>query len=291
MKVLVTGGLGYVGRNLVERLLSEHKDVVVVDNLSNSGMYNKVESAKYKLIHTKDLREEDFDNVDIVYHLAEYSRIAPSFEEIDKVFDLNILGSFHVLELCRKKQVPLVYAASSTRLCEEGENHSPYSFFKSTIAKLVKNYGKWYGLNYSICYFFNVYGNHSTLPKSKWNNVVSLFEKNSIHGKPLTICGDGLQERDFTHVNDIVEGLILAGNKLENEEYQFGTGEKFTIRELANMFGGEVEYVEARPGDRKTSIADVDSTKNSLGWKAKVHLPDYIKVFKELAKVGSSLIG
>jgi UDP-glucose 4-epimerase len=133
---------------------------------------------------------------DLVYHLGEYSRIAPSFDNPGYVFRKNVRGSFELIEYCRRVNVPIVYAASSTKMAQEGPGHSPYSFFKSTVVDLIKNYSRWYGLEYSICYFYNVYGRHWTLPDphSKWNTVVQVFERQWQKGEPITICGDGSQK-------------------------------------------------------------------------------------------------
>lgn len=277
MKVMITGGMGYIGTNLAMDLVLKGEDVVVVDDLSNSNPYNAIQGVEYKILHTKDLVESDLDGIKKVFHLGEFSRIVPSFEEVDKVFDSNILGTFNVIELCRKKEVPIIYGASSTRLCEEGDSHSPYAFFKSTIVNLIKNYGKWYGLQFSICYFYNVYGNEFTLKRSQYDSVVSIFNRQMNNGEPLTITGDGSQERDFTFAGDITDGLLLASENIKNEEYELGSGEKFTIRELAEMFEGEIKYIPGRPGDRKTSLADVETTKQKLGWVPRMKLRDWVK--------------
>jgi len=209
--------------------------------------------------------------------LGEYSKVAPSFVEVSNVFDLNILGSFAVLEYCRHNNIPLVYAASSTLLASEGEDHSPYVFFKSMIVKMVKNYSNWYNLKYSICYFFNAYGPYHDTCNDGWETVVSIFEKQLKVNQPLTICGDGSQRRDFTFVGDIVEGLILASQKFCNDEYQLGSGKDYSILEVAEMFGGEIKFIEARPGDRKMGLADTEETKQKLGWTPKMSLETWIK--------------
>tara|TARA_R110001632_G_C11341766_1_gene417487 strand:- start:770 stop:1609 length:840 start_codon:yes stop_codon:yes gene_type:complete len=276
MKILVTGGLGFVGTNLTKELLNQGHQVTVIDNLSAGILDNKVEGANYIIKSTSEI-DSDFEKVDLVFHLGEYSKIAPSFNEIDNVFNLNIVGSFSVLEYCRHNNIPLVYAASSTRLASEGESHSPYAFFKSTITNLVKNYGKWYNLKYSICYFYNVYGPYQDTWNNGWETVISIFEKQLKANKPLTICGDGTQRRDFTYSQDIVNGLILASKKLENSEYQLGSGKDYSILEVAEMFGGEIQFVESRPGDRKKGLADVNKTKFELGWEAQMDLRTWIK--------------
>ena len=132
MNILVTGGLGFVGTNLVKKLIQDNHDVTVVDNLFAGKDKNKIDGVKYHILHTKHITK-NFSKFDLVFHLGEYSKVAPSFKEIELVFDLNIVGSFNVLEYCKLYNVPIVYAASSTKFASEGVNHSPYSFFKSTI--------------------------------------------------------------------------------------------------------------------------------------------------------------
>ena len=276
MNILVTGGLGFVGTNLVKKLIQDNHDVTVVDNLFAGKDKNKIDGVKYHILHTKHITK-NFSKFDLVFHLGEYSKVAPSFKEIELVFDLNIVGSFNVLEYCKLYNVPIVYAASSTKFASEGVNHSPYSFFKSTIVSLIKNYAEWYGVKYSICYFYNVYGPYQDTCDNGWETVISIFEKQFKKGQPLTICGDGNQRRDFTYVEDIVEGLILASNRLENQEYQLGSGKDYSILEVAQMFGGEIKHIESRPGDRKTGIANVQETNQKLGWIPKMNLENWIK--------------
>ena len=292
MKILVTGGCGYVGSNLIKKLLDYNNSIQAIDIDTDKGVIVFDHFVTYLNLHTEHISTLDGD-FDLVYHLGEYSRVAPSFDEPDVVFDQNIKGSFEVLEYCRVNNIPIIYAASSTKMAQEGPGHSPYSFFKSTIVDLIRNYGRWYGLQYSICYFYNVYGKHWSLPDpdSKWNTVVSIFEKQWMNGQPITICGDGLQERDFTHIDDIVEGLVRAGkyHRLSSfpvqEEYQFGSGEKLTIRELAELYGGDIKYIEGRPGDRKTSLADISNAEDKLAWTPKKNLREYVRKIKELAEL------
>lgn len=282
MNILVTGGAGFVGTNLVKKLLSLNYNITVLDNLSYGSRLNYINSDKIQYIelHTKNINNLVMQLPDLIFHLGEYSKITPSYEEIDTVFDLNIEGSFSVLEYARKNNIPIVYAASSTRLALEGENHSPYSFFKSIIAQLIKNYGEWYGLKYSICYFYNVYGEHQDTCNNGWETVISIFEKQYKSNQPLTIVGDGTQRRDFTFVGDIVDGLILASKKLQNEEYQLGSGVDYSILEVAKMFSNDIKFIPARKGDRKYSRADINETFLKLNWAPKQQLHDWIKNIK-----------
>jgi len=293
--ILVTGGAGFIGTNLIKRLIKEGNKVVSIDNYSSGKESNHVEGAYYIPVDTKniDFNMELYQYVisnytkriifDLVIHLGEYSKIVPSFKEPDKVFEYNIEGSIEVIKYCTKNNIPLIYSSSSTCLAEEGENHSPYTFSKSFITKLIKNYGKWYGLKYNICYFYNVYGDKMDTCNDGYESVISIFEKQWRKRENLTICGDGKQKRDFTDVRDIVDGLIEVSKNINNEEYQLGSGEEFTILELAYMFDTVIEFVNERPGDRKRSLADVENTKSKLeNWKPKYHLKDFIERIKNV---------
>ena len=275
--ILVIGGCGFVGTNLVNKLYKEGNRVTVIDNYFSGKHENEIEGVTYLNEHSKNISSIDLPyKPDLIYHLGEYSKITPSYNEIGTVFDLNIEGSFAVLEYIRENNIPIVYAASSTRLALEGENHSPYSFFKSAIVQLLKNYGEWYQVKYSICYFYNVYGEYQDTCNNGWETVISIFEKQAKRGEPLTVVGDGMQRRDFTYVGDIVNGLCEAATKLENLEYQLGSGTDYSILEVANMFSDNIIFIPERKGDRRYSKADIVDTYNKLGWVPQMNLEKWI---------------
>jgi len=279
--ILITGGCGFVGTNLVKSLYKENHNLVVIDNFFAGKHENKIDGVIYINNHTKNIFNIDLPfKPDLVFHLGEYSKITPSYNEINTVFDLNILGSFAILEYDKQNNMPIVYAASSTRLALEGENHSPYSFFKSIVVQLLKNYSDWYGLKYSICYFYNVYGEHQDTCNNGWETVISIFEKQMKKGQLLTVVGDGSQRRDFTYVGDIVRGLIQASKVLQNEEYQLGSGKDFSILEVAKMFSDNITFIPERKGDRKYSKANTDETYLKLGWKPEMSLEKWINKVK-----------
>ena len=275
--ILVTGGAGAVGTNLIEALLARGNKVTSWDNYSAGKVENHVEGALYSPTSTIQSMEAMVDSFDLIYHLGEYSKVVPSYDEIRNVFNYNILGSFNLLEAVRKFNTPIVYAGSSTKLSYPGELHSPYSFFKSTIAKLVQGYGDWYGLNYNICYFYNVFGPKTDLWGNEWQSVINIFKDQKAANIPLTITGDGTQRRDFTYVDDIIQGLILAGDNIRNDEFQLGTGVDYSILEIAAAFDHPIEFIPARRGDRPKGLADISYTKEVLGYSPTVNVIDYIK--------------
>ena len=281
MKILVTGGLGFIGANLIERLLQDQNNYIYcIDNNFTGDINNKLDSKRVEYLYgdTRDIqRIMGTKLVEVVYHLAEYSRIVTSFNVINLVHDFNCKGTFAVLEYCRSKKAKLVYAASSSKFGHEGNQHlSPYAWFKAKNVELVKNYGKWFDLNYSIAYFYNVYGPRQIM-SGKYSAVIGRFLNQLENGQPLTVVQPGTQKRDFTHVEDIVDGLILLTKKGNGKEFQFGTGENYTMLEIASAFKHAYTMVPERQGERFEGKADVDETAASIGWKAKHNVIMYIR--------------
>lgn len=257
-KVLITGGAGFIGSHLAERL-AKTSLVTSIDDYSNGSEY-EVPGVKY--LYGKSSQIDKLRGTpDIVYHLGEFSRVLPSFDEIEKVAESSI-GTLKVLEYCRRNRVKLVYAGSSTKF---GDVESPYSFFKSHHAELIKKYGEWFGFQYAICYFYNVYG-----PREKGTLISNFLE-----AKTLKVNAPGTQKRIFTHVDDIVDGLILIGEK-GSGEYCLGSEEEYTVLEVAEMFGKPIEMQPKKKGDRSFSSIDLTRSKE-LGWKAKKSLKEWIQ--------------
>ena len=280
MQILVTGGAGGVGTNLIEALLNEGHKVISWDNYSAGLESNHIEGAEYLKKDTRAADYDDLKDIDLVYHLGEYSKVVPSFDIPELTFRYNLEGSIRLLECCRVNNTPIIYAGSSTKLSYPGELGSPYALYKSTVSKMVEGYGKWYGLKYNICYFYNVYGPRTETWGNEWQTVINIFKDQKKAGKDLTITGDGTQKRDFTHVDDIIQGLLLAGKKINNEEYQLGTGEEFSILEIAKAFDHSFTFIDPRPGDRPNGLADISFTKERLGYKPKHKIMEYIKKIK-----------
>ena len=160
MNILVIGGAGFIGSNLIKTLSKQKHKITCIDNYSAGKTSNHVKGVNYIKECSSNLEKIEYllSDIELVYYLGEYSRIAPSFDEIDRVWNYNIIGTFKILEFCRKNHLKIVYAGSSTKFASEGISHSPYSFSKAQNIELIKAYSKWYGLKYSICYFYNVFG-------------------------------------------------------------------------------------------------------------------------------------
>jgi UDP-glucose 4-epimerase len=279
-KILVTGGVGFIGSNLIEELVKEiSNNVYSLDNYFTGKKENHIKGANYIEGSTKDINELVKFEPDLIYHLGEYSRVEQSFLDVPIVWEYNVLGTFKVLEFCRKYNIKIVYAGSSTKFSSDGDgrNLSPYAWTKATNTELIKNYGKWFSLPYAITYFYNVYGPRE-ISQGKYATLIAIFKQKRKEGKPLTVVSPGTQKRNFTHVNDIVEGLLVVGEKGESDNFGLGAPESYSVLEIAKMFEGDIEMLPARKGNRMDSTIDVTRSKE-LGWKSKITIKDYIKDF------------
>lgn len=280
--ILVTGGAGFVGSSLIKKLVvQDDTQVISLDNYFTGSKDNHVEGCDYRKGHTKDIRELIPEQPDLVYHLGEYSRVEQSLNEPDVVWDLNIQGTFRVLEYCRAKKCKLLYAGSSTKFADGGlgRDQSPYAWSKATNTEMVENYGDWYDLDYAITYFYNVYG-PGEISNGKYATVIGIFCEKFLQGETLTVFSPGTQRRNFTHIDDIVEGLMLVGEKGHGDEYGLGAPESYSIKEVAEMLGAEYEMGEERLGNRMDGKLDTRRANNELGWEAKKKLKDYLEEIK-----------
>lgn len=281
--VLVTGGAGFIGSHLCERLVKEGHRVISLDNYFTGKKENHVPGVEYREGHTKDIETHVPETPDLIYHLGEYSRTAVALDEPETVWDLNIVGTLGVLEFSRKKKVKVIYAGSSTKFADaredgtEGRNLSPYTWAKAANTELVKNYGLWYGLPYAIAYFYNVYGPREL--GGKYGTVIELFRQKHLAGEPLTVNSPGTQTRTYTHVLDTVDALLLIGEQGMNEEYGISSEDTYSTREVAELFGGEVVLMPARSTSRPSTPTDNSATR-TLGWKPTRSLRDYIEMCK-----------
>jgi len=281
--ILVTGGAGFVGSHLCEQLHKEGHTVLSLDNYFTGSPQNHIPGVEYRTGHTKDIASLVPETPDIIFHLGEYARIAPSINEPEVVFDLNIVGTLAVLEFWRAKKAKLVYAGSSTKFVEDGgavagRNRAPYNFSKAMNSELVHNYGRWYDLSYSIAYFYNVYGPRERSGQfgGGYGTVVETFRQCALEKKPCVINGDGTQTRAFTHVLDTVQALILIAAKGAREEYAIAAKEVYSLNELADLFGLEKTYVPATSSTRSSGSDDTTNLE-ALGWRQEHTLTAYSK--------------
>ena len=273
MKILVTGGAGYIGSNLVKHL-KRHTNATItsLDNYFTGQEANHIKGVEY--IQDCTWKINELPKQDIVYHLGEYSRVVPSFKDIEYLMTSNLWGTSRVLEQCKKWNAKLIYSASSSKF-GGNENLSPYSWVKAKMVELIKNYAEWYKLKYEVCYFYNVYGkNH--ISEGDYATVIGIFEKQHKEGKALTVVGDGKQSRQFTHIDDIVNALDKVRKKDSNKEWYLSSDVEYKIIDVAKMFTDNIEFVPERKGERHKAMTIQNDTKEVLNWKIKNNLEDYI---------------
>jgi len=292
-KVLITGGAGFVGTALIQKLLRKYKgvEIVSIDNYSSGLKSNHVKSNRVTYIDkdTRNLvaKKLDINNTkvdiaaayepDVVFHFGEFSRIVTSFGCFDKCWDYNMQGTKMVLDYCIAKKAKLIYSASSSKFGNDGkdENLSPYAWMKAKMVELIKNYSTWFDLKYEITYFYNAYG-PGQVRTGDYATVIGIFEEQYAKGEPLTVVEPGEQSRDFTHINDIVSGVVLAAEKGRQDEYPLGTGISHKIIDVAKMFNHTHVMISERRGERFYGKAIPSLTYQHLGWEANIKLEDYI---------------
>ena len=277
--ILVTGGLGFVGSHLVDALLENPKNkVTVIDNLcseSSSKNYMR-ENVEYIIEDVRNLSSIKYSTLkfDTIYHLAALARIQPSFKDPLTYMSIDVMGTAEVCDLARRCDARIVYAGSSSAF--GGPMLNPYAFAKYTGEQTCEMFAKIYNIKASIARFFNVYGDRQPT-SGPYATVVGVFEDQSKKGLPVTVTGNGEQRRDFTHVSDIVSGLIaMSKDEGDCKIYQLGTGKNYSINELAKMFSNDIAYISKRPGEAWTTLADNSLAKKNLSWTPKVSLKEYV---------------
>ena len=295
MKILVAGGAGFVGTNLIKRLLKDEHEVHAVDNYSTGFKSNHQDGCTY---HEYDLASEHMLGIyvdhstypywrefefDLIVNVAALARIQPSLKNPLKTIRNNFNSALHTLEWARDNETPVVFAGSST--LHHGLWGSPYAWSKYGGEQLCELYNKVYNLPTAICRFYNVYGEHQ-LEDGAYATVVGIFEKQYRENQPLTITADGEQRRDFTHIDDIVDGIVRCGTGLlgdnpvsSGQAYELGRGLNFSINEITNMFGIDYpkEYISVRGGEYPFTLADYTKANQELGWTPTLDIKDYIK--------------
>ena len=283
MRVLVTGGAGFVGTNLIKRLLQGRHTVVSVDNY-NTGLRDNHQAGCTYI-------EQDIRNVsdysawgefDIVYHLAAIARIQPSFINPEDYFTTNANATMKIAKYCAENNIPLVYAGSSSH--HSGKFKNPYTFSKDIGEEIIQLFQEHYKLKATIVRFYNVYGPYH-LKEGGYTTLIGAWEKRVEEGKSLIIYGDGTKRRDFTHVDDIIEGLILVNTKQAwGTIFELGKGYNYSVTEIADAFGIEVEYRENKPGEADITLCTDITAREMLGWNPQKDIINYIKEYLSCKK-------
>jgi UDP-glucose 4-epimerase len=300
MKALVTGGAGFIGSNLVDRLIEDGHSVVVIDNESavsnekfywNPKAYN-VNADVCSYDHTRKL----YDGVDCVFHLAAESRIPQCIEDPLKAIRTNVLGTGMVLQCAREAGVQrVVYSSTSSAYGLKNQPPltetmsvdclNPYSATKVSGEALCKMYSDLFGLQTVVFRYFNVYGERQPV-RGQYATVTGIFIRQNRAAEPLTIVGDGEQRRDFVYVGDVVDANILASNFYAPAEYEWGqvynigTGKNYSVNEVASMISSNFLYIPPRDGEARVTLSDSSKANKELGWIPKVCLEDWIAQHK-----------
>ena len=272
--VVVTGGAGFIGSHLVDRLIDQGHTVYVIDNFSSGYRENLNPKAT---LWEGNVRQFFYLPVkpDLIYHLAAISRIQPSFADPYHTYLVNSTGTMAMLEFAKRHKCRMVYAGSSTACDDVMLN--PYAFFKHQGEQCCKLYSRLYGVSTVIARFFNVYGPRQ-IEEGEFATVLGIWEQQYKNKQPLTITGNGEQRRDFTHVDDIVNGLLAMSVKdWKGNIFNLGSGKSYSLNEVAKMFGSEIQYIPTRPGEARATEAKITYSKRMLKWKPEKDLEQYIK--------------
>ena len=295
MKFLITGGSGFIGSHLTEKLVKSGHNVIVIDNLS-VGKKKNLSSIKNKIsFFKKDIRNFEkiknlFKDVDCVFHLAALADIVPSINNPDDYYSTNVTGTFNVLKSCRLHNVPrIIYSASSScygipKNYPTAENSKispqyPYALTKRLGEELLLHFGKVYNMNVSSLRFFNVYGTRART-SGTYGAVFGVFLAQKLAKKPFTVVGSGNQKRDFTYVTDVVDAMITVSRskKLNGEIFNVGSSKTISVNTIVKLLKGNVIKIPKRPGEPNITFADIKKITKKTKWKPKINIEKGIKI-------------
>jgi len=282
--ILVTGGAGFVGSNLIKLLLSKTKlKIISLDNYSSGNKKNHVKNGRVNYINgdTKNIKKiiKKPKKIHTIFHFGEFARIYQSFLHMNECLDSNTIGTNSVFNFCLENRIKLIYSATSASLGNKGndKNLSPYAFTKAKNLELLENLKKWFNFKFEVIYFYNVYG-PGQISSGKMATVIGIFEEAFKNKKPLPVVLPGTQSRRFTHINDTIETCYLAWKKNLSRHYAISNKESFSILEVAKMFNTRIKYLKKRPGERYSSaLTDMNLSNKVYKKFGKIRLKNYIK--------------
>jgi len=287
-KIIITGGAGFVGTNLIKFLLKKTKyEIISIDDYSSGSKSNHIKSLRIKYIKGKTSQITKLiknpNNIKSVFHFGEFARIYQSFLNMNECIDSNSVGSNAIFNFCLKNKIKLIYSATSASLGNSGKdkNLSPYAFTKSKNLELLENLKKWFNFKYEVIYFYNVYGPYQ-ICKGQMATVIGIFEDHYKRNKPLPIVKPGTQTRRFTHINDTVNVCYLAWKKNLCRHYSIANKKSYSLLEVAKMFKTKINFLSKRPGERYASALMNKNLSNKI-YKhfGKISLKNYIEEFKK----------
>ena len=285
--IVVTGGAGFVGSNLIEFLLNKTKfKIISLDNYSTGSKKNHIKNKRVKYLrgntsNIKNILIFKKKKIHTIFHFGEFARIYQSFNEFDKCYDSNSVGTKSVFKFCLDNKVKLIYSATSASLGNSGrdKNLSPYAFTKSKNLELLENLKLWFNFKFEVIYFYNVYGPRQ-IKTGKMATVIGIFEDHYFKRKPLPVVKPGTQSRRFTHIFDTINVCYEAWRKNKCCHYSISHKKSYTILEVAKLFGSKIQLLNARPGERYASALTKMSQNNRIIRKyGKKNLKDYVSSF------------
>ena len=287
--IIVTGGAGFVGSNLIEKLVKFKKfQIISLDDYSTGKKINHINNNKVSYLKTSTKNIEKVlskykKKILCVFHFGEFARIYQSFIKFNQCLESNILGTKAVFNFCLKYKIKLIYSATSASLGNDGKdkNLSPYSYTKAKNLELLENMKKWFNFKYEIIYFYNVYGkNH--IKKGDMATIIGIFEHQYLNKMPLTVVRPGSQTRKFTHIDDTIDTCIEAWKKNKCKHYSIAAKKNYSIVQIAKLFGGRIKYLPKRPGERYASALTKMNLSNKVINKiGKKSIKKYIADFKK----------
>jgi len=282
--IIITGGAGFVGTNLINLLLKKtNYKIISIDNYSSGYQKNHIKNKRVNYIKgdTKDIAKilKNPKNINSIFHFGEFARIYQSFIKMNECINSNSIGTNAILNFCLKNKIKLIYSATSASLGNKGndKNLSPYAFTKAKNLELLENLKKWFNFKYEVIYFYNVYG-PSQIKKGDMATVIGIFEEHYKYNKPLPVVKPGTQTRRFTHIYDTVEICYQAWKKNLCRHYSIANRKNYSILDVARMFKTKIRYLPKRPGERYASALSSKNLSNKV-YKhfGKIELKKYIK--------------
>ena len=269
--IIVTGGCGFVGKNLIEFLIQKTNfKIISLDDYSSGFKSNHLKNVRVRYIksHTKDISrvlKKYKSKIESIFHFGEFSRIYQSFLQMNKCIQSNTIGSNAVFDFCLKNKIKLIYSATSASLGNGGKDKdlSPYAFTKSKNLELLRNLKKWFNFKYEVIFFYNVYGPNQ-IKKGSMATVIGIFEDHYIKNKPLPVVRPGTQSRRFTHINDTIKVCYKAWKNNKSRFYSISNKESYTIREVAKLFKSKIKFIPSRKGERYASALTNLSLSNKI---------------------------
>ncbi len=287
--LVVTGGAGFVGSNLIKRLVEfKNFQIISIDNYSTGKKKNHIKNKRIKYLKsdTKNiyfLLKKEKKNIKAIFHFGEFARIYQSFLKFNQCFETNSIGTKAVFKFCLENKIKLIYSATSASLGNKGEdkNLSPYAFTKAKNLELLENLKKWFNFKFEVIYFYNIYG-PGQICTGDMATVIGIFESQIKNKKPLTVVMPGTQSRRFTHINDAIQVCIEAWTKNRNRHYSISSKRSYSIIQVAKMFGNKIKFLPKRPGERFASALTKMNLFNKVYKRyGKIHLSRYIQEFKK----------